>query len=170
MAQQASISLKTVCKADELLLCLGPEFGNTGNMSTCGVLFGGDKCKTLRLVGKLSASLSNDLNAAKADSSSQVKVSHSLRVHNASPLSPRTRHWLSASHPPLLVPFKLIMSVSHSFDHPSGSLQDRAQAHGLWDRVQKQPHERFIRCRHGVRWTVGRTHDGGGEVVPRSHH
>ena len=81
MAQQASISLKTVCKADELLLCLGPEFGNTGNMSTCGVLFGGDKCKTLRLVGKLSASLSKDLDAAKADNSSQVKVSHSLRVH-----------------------------------------------------------------------------------------
>ena len=99
MAQQASISLKTVCKADELLLCLGPEFGNTGNMSTCGVLFGGDKCKTLRLVGKLSASLSKDLDAAKADSSSQVKVSQSLRVHNTSALSPRTRHWLSASHP-----------------------------------------------------------------------
>ena len=74
MAQLVSVSLKTVCKDDTLKVNLGPEFGNSGDMATCPVEFTTKKVKTVRIVGQLSASLTQDLETAKANCSNHVKV------------------------------------------------------------------------------------------------
>ena len=86
MPQLVSVSPKTVCKDDAIKVHPGAEFGNNGEMSTCGVEFTGQKVKTVRLLCQLSASLLEDLETAKANRSNHVKVRTSC-----SPESPQPR-------------------------------------------------------------------------------
>jgi hypothetical protein len=102
MAQLVSVSLKTVCKDDAIKVHLDAEFGKTADMTTSGVEFTGQKAKTVRLVGQLSASLLQDLETAKANRSNHVKVRTSCSPES---LQPPSHHlaFLHLHHRPFLI-------------------------------------------------------------------